>query len=256
LLVPEIEIRRRGPIGEIRFNRPEVLNAQGVGWPEEMVAAVRELNDDDAIRVILLTAEGRSFCSGLDLDDLVAGRIGLDWLHRGEHPMRAIETADKAVLAGIRGHCLGGGLQIAIACDVRIAAAGAVFGLPAAQEGLLPGISTWRLPRLIGMGNARHLILSGETITAEEAHRIGLVNRVVADGDLEHELERSAERYLAVPAPSVKWAKRLSNQAFDLPFDAFVQSYDRAAKIVLDSPEHHEARRAWRERKARRTTRL
>jgi len=250
-----IELRKRGRIGEIRLNRPEVLNAQGVDWPADMLAAVTEMNDDDAIRVVLVTGEGRSFCSGLDLDDLAAGKITPDWFHEGELPIRALETADKAVIAGVQGHCLGGGLQIAIACDVRISADDAIYGLPAAQEGFLPGFSTWRLPRLIGMGHARHLILSGETIAPNEAQRIGLVNRVVDRDDLERELEASAKRYLEVPAPSLKWAKRLSNQAFDLPFDRFVEPYDQAAKIVLDSQEHRAARVAWRGRKAKRSSR-
>ena len=143
-----------------------------------------------------------------------------------------------------------GGLQVIITCDVRIAADDAVLGLPAAREAFLPGLGTYRLPRLIGMGHARHLILSGETIGAEEALRIGLVNRVVARRDLEGELEAYARRYLEVPAPSLTWAKRLSNQAFDLPFERFLEELDRAMAIVLVSEEHQAARRAWLARKA------
>ncbi len=245
-----IELRKRGAIGEIRLNRPEVLNAQGRDWPADLLAAAAEMQKDAAVRVVLVTGEGRSFCSGLDLTQLAQGDITVDWFHRAELALRALETMDKVVIAGVQGHCIGGGLQVIITCDVRIAADDAVLGLPAAREAFLPGLGTYRLPRLIGMGHARHLILSGETIGAEEALRIGLVNRVVARRNLEGELEAYARRYLEVPAPSLTWAKRLSNQAFDLPFERFLEELDRAMAIVLVSEEHQAARRAWLARKA------
>ncbi|TMA95759.1 MAG: enoyl-CoA hydratase/isomerase family protein [Deltaproteobacteria bacterium] len=245
-----IELRKRGAIGEIRLNRPEVLNAQGRDWPADLLAAAAEMQKDASVRVVLVTGEGRSFCSGLDLTQLAQGDITVDWFHRAELALRALETMDKVVIAGVQGHCIGGGLQVIITCDVRIAADDAVLGLPAAREAFLPGLGTYRLPRLIGMGHARHLILSGETIGAEEALRIGLVNRVVARRDLEGELEAYARRYLEVPAPSLTWAKRLSNQAFDLPFERFLEELDRAMAIVLVSEEHQAARRAWLARKA------
>ena len=245
-----IELRKRGAVGEIRLNRPDVLNAMGRDWPADMLAAAAALNDDPAIRVVLLTGEGRAFCSGLDLTDLAAGEIPPAWFHQAELAYRALETLDKPVIAGIQGHCIGGGLQMVIACDVRIAADDAILGLPATQEAFLPGMSTWRLVRLIGMGHARHLILCGEGIAPDEAHRIGLVNRTVARAELEREVETWAKRYLEVPAPSLKWAKKLCNQAFDLPFERFLEQQDEAMEVVLASEEHQAARRAWRERKA------
>src|SRR5437867_2005994 len=129
-----IELRKRGAIGEIRLNRPEVLNAMGRDWPADMLVAAAEMNEDAAIRVVLLTGEGRSFCSGLDLTHLAAGDITTGWFHDAELAFRALETMEKPVLAGIQGHCIGGGLQVAIACDVRLAAADVVLGLPATQE--------------------------------------------------------------------------------------------------------------------------
>jgi len=249
-----IDLRKRGAIGEIRLNRPEVLNAQGREWPADVLSAVSEMQEDPAVRVVLVTGEGRAFCSGLDLTQLAAGEITAEFFHDAELAFRALETMDKATIAAIQGHCLGGGLQLGIVCDVRIAADDAVLGLPAAQEAFLPGITgTYRLPRLIGMGHARHLTLSGETIGPQEAYRIGLVNRVVPRAELEAELERWAERYLEVPAPSLKWAKRLSSQAFDPPFERMLEELDRAMEVVLASDEHQAARRAWRERKGARS---
>jgi enoyl-CoA hydratase/carnithine racemase len=168
----------------MRLNRPALLNAQGRDWPDDMIAAAREMQEDDSVRVVLLTGEG----PGLDLTDLAAGGITGAWFHRAELAFRAVETLDKPVIAGVQGHCLGGGLQLVITCDVRIAADDAILGLPAAREAFLPGMGTYRLPRLIGTGWARHLILSGENIGAEEAQRIGLVNRLVAGVELEREL--------------------------------------------------------------------
>jgi enoyl-CoA hydratase/carnithine racemase len=245
----KIEVYKRGPIGEIRLNRPGVLNAQGRDWPDDMLAAAREMQQDGSIRVVLLTGQGRAFCSGLDLTDLAADEISGAWFHRAELAFRAVETLDKPVIAGVQGYCLGGGLQLIITCDARIAADDALLGLPAVREAFLPGMGTYRLPRLIGAGWARHLILSGENIGAEEAHRIGLVNRVVPRADLERELATWAARYLEVPRPSLIWAKRLTLQAFDLAFEEFLAEMDGAMDVVLASEEHHAARRAWTERK-------
>ncbi|MGH7319033.1 MAG: enoyl-CoA hydratase/isomerase family protein [Candidatus Rokuibacteriota bacterium] len=244
-----IELRKRGPIGEIRLNRPEVLNAQGRQWPDDMLGAAREMQEDGAVRVVLVTGEGRAFCSGLDLTDLAAGEITSLWFHRAELAFRAVETLDKPVIAGVQGYCLGGGLQLIITCDARVAADDAILGLPAAKEAFLPGMGTYRLPRLIGAGWGRHLILSGENIGAEEAHRIGLVNRVVPRADLERELAAWAARYLEVPRSSLTWAKRLTTQAFDLSFEQFLAEMDRAMDVVLGSAEHQAARRAWKDRK-------
>jgi enoyl-CoA hydratase/carnithine racemase len=135
---------------------------------------------------------------------------------------------------------------------VRIAADDAVIGLPAAREAFIPGMATWRLPRLLGMGHARHLLFSGEEIGPDEAYRIGLVNRLVPRGDMEKELADWADRYRQVPASSLKWVKRLTNQAFDLPFAGFLEEMDRAMEAALVSGEHLAARRAWRDRIRRR----
>jgi enoyl-CoA hydratase/carnithine racemase len=244
-----IEVHKRGPIGEIHLNRPEVLNAMGRNWPDDMLAALREMQEDASIRIVLLTGQGRAFCSGLDLTDLAAGKILGGWFHRSELVFRTVETLDKPVIAGVQGYCLGGGLQLIITCDVRVAADDAIFGLPAAREAFLPGMGTYRLQRLIGAGWARHLILSGENIRVEEAYRIGLVNRVIPRVDLQRELAAWAAHYLEVPRPSLTWAKRLTLRAFDLTFEEFLAEMDGAMEVVLASEEHQAARRAWIERK-------
>ncbi|MBA2714282.1 MAG: enoyl-CoA hydratase/isomerase family protein [Rubrobacteraceae bacterium] len=169
---------KRGAVAEIRLNEPRVLNAIGPEWPEDMRFAIEDVRKDPEVRVVLITGEGKSFSSGMNLTSLGRGEIRNEWFHENEHVFRSLETMEKPVICGIRGYCLGGGLQIAIACDARIATDDAVLGLPAVKEAFIPGMSTFRLPRLIGMGHARHLILSGQNIDAQEAYRIGLVNKV------------------------------------------------------------------------------
>ena len=244
-----IDVVRHGQVGEIRMNRPHVHNAMGLAFPDDLGAALAELEEDASVRVVLVTGEGPSFSSGLDLDDLAGGRIDLPWFRANEFLFRRLEALDKPVIAGIAGWCLGGGLQIAIACDVRIATDDARFGLPAAKEAFLPGMGTWRLPRLVGMGWARHLILSGEAIDAGEALRMGLVHKVVPRPQLHDELLDWAKRYGEVPAGSVKWAKQLCNQAYDLPFEGFVDELSDAMSVVISTDEHLALRRAWAARR-------
>ena len=240
-----IEVLRHGPVGEIRMNRPRVHNAMGLSFPNDLRPAVADLEADPSIRVVLLTGEGPSFSSGLDLDDLAAGVIDIPWFHANEILFRRLESMGKPVIAGVAGWCLGGGLQIAIACDVRIAADDARFGLPASKEAFLPGMGTWRLPRLVGMGWARHLILSGEPIDAAEALRIGLVHKVVPRAELEEELMDWAKRYGEVPAGSMAGAKQLCNQAYDLPFEGFVEELTTAMAVAISTEDHLALRRAW-----------
>ena len=243
--VGRIRVLKDGPVGEIRLNEPEVLNAQGRYWPEDMLTAAEEVREDPEVRVVLLTGEGRTFCSGLNLTQLGHGEIPNEWFHTCEYAFRSMETMEKPVIAGLQGYCIGGGLQVAIACDARIAADDAILGLPATREAFIPGMSTYRLPRVIGMGHARHLILSGENIDAEEAYRIGLVNKVVPRTDLRKELEAWTQRYLEVPRPSIVWSKWLSNRAYDLTFERFLEEYDQAVDAVISTEEHQAARREW-----------
>src|SRR5690349_17840884 len=169
-----------GPIATLRLNRVERLNAFGNQGTHDINAAADALARDDRVRIVIITGAGRAFSTGIDLKELAAGEIDMSYHHRWEAAMRAFETMDKVVIAAINGYCLGGGLQLALACDVRIAAESAQLGLPAVKEGLIPGMSVWRLPRFVGLGRARQQILSGEMIDARAAQAIGLVEDLAA----------------------------------------------------------------------------
>ena len=242
-----------GSIARITLNRPEVLNAEDMTFVAHMTEAVHALRDDRKARVAIVTGAGRAFCSGVDLKALSSGRLDPAFFIQLEPLWDILENCDKAVICGIHSYCLGGGLQIALACDLRIASDDAILGLPAVKECLIPGLGTYRLPRLIGMGRALELLLLGDTIDAQRALEIGLVNAVVPRADLEAKCLAMAERFLAVPHTSMSHIKRLSNLAFQTNFKDALNAYVPAQKECLASPEHQAAMAAYRAEQAAKT---
>jgi enoyl-CoA hydratase len=244
--------RTDGPTAHITLNRPEVLNAEDMTFLADMTEAVHALRDDKEARVAIVSGAGRAFCSGVDLKALSSGRLDPSFFTGLEPLWDILENCDKAVICAIQSYCLGGGLQIALACDLRIASDDAVLGLPAVKECLVPGVGPYRLPRLIGMGRARELLLLGDTVDARRALEIGLVNEVVPRADLHARCLELAERFLAVPHTSMIHIKRLSNLAFQTDFAGFMQAYVPAQRACLTSPEHQAVMAAYRaEREAK-----
>jgi enoyl-CoA hydratase/carnithine racemase len=163
--------------------------------------------------------------------------------------MVAMERMDVLFLAAINGHCLGGGLQLTLVCDYRLASEDALLGLPAVKECLIPSMSLYRLPRLIGQARAKELILLGDPITAREAERYGLVNRVVPAATFEQAVEETIDRFLALPPASARASKALTSRAFDLDFESFRREMQERFKVCLDSDEHRRAMDALRARR-------
>ena len=202
--------------------------------------AVTRLGELDP-RVVVITGAGRAFCTGVDLKALAADRFHLEDFVAWEDAMTAMERLDALFIAAINGHCLGGGLQLALVCDYRLASADARLGLPAVKERLIPSMSLYRLPRLIGLARAQELILLGEPISARQAEQIGLVNRVVTPSDFEAEVARTIERFLALPQTTVAASKRLTRQAFDVGFDEFRRRMEKEFAACLASDEYRAA---------------
>jgi enoyl-CoA hydratase/carnithine racemase len=242
--------RTDGPIARIILNRPEVLNAEDMAFLADLTEAIHRLRDDREARVAVVTGAGRAFCAGVDLKALSSGRLDPSFFTDIEALWDILESCDKAVVCGIHSFCLGGGLQIALACDLRIAADDAILGLPAVKECLVPGFGPYRLPRLIGMGRARELLLLGDTVDARRALQIGLVNEVVPRADLEARCAALAARLLAVPGTSMIHTKRLSNLAFQTDFSGFMRAYIPAQQACLASPEHRAVMAAYRAEQA------
>src|SRR6185312_233924 len=145
-----VQVRRVGEVAEIVLSRPEKLNAMNMAWVNGLVEAVASLERDKPA-IVVVRGEGRAFCAGLDLDMLAAESMPDGFYALQEEAFVGLERLDRLVVAQIHGYCLGGGLQLALACDIRILAEDAVLGLPAAAEGLPPGMATWRLPRYVGL---------------------------------------------------------------------------------------------------------
>ena len=248
-MTPSVRLELDGPVARVTLNRPEVLNAGDPGWVAELTKVVARIGAGPDLRVGVITGAGRAFSTGVDLGALAAGEMTLPHFVAWEDAMTAIERMPIPVIAAINGHCLGGGLQLALVCDYRLAAADAVIGLPAVKECLIPSMALYRLPRLIGAARAREMILTGEPISATRAEQVGLVNRVVAASEFPGAVDECIDRFLALPATAVAASKRLLARAFDLPFDAFRREMEAGFRLCLDSAEHRAAMEEIRQRR-------
>jgi enoyl-CoA hydratase len=243
---------RDGALGRITLNRPEVLNAMNLAWVQALEAAVSAAAAEPDLRVVLVHGAGRAFCSGLDLDML--GRDGMPpgFYEGQERALSGLEAMDKITVAALHGYCLGGGLQLAIACDIRICSTDCRLGLPAVLEGLFPGMAACRLPRLIGLGPARRLILSGEVIGVDDALQLGLVDHLVPDDRFEAGVAEVLERYLTVPPTAAAASKRLLRRAFEASVATIYQESLPLLADCLASPDVQAAGEVWRQRRAQR----
>jgi enoyl-CoA hydratase/carnithine racemase len=232
------------------LQRTERLNAFGNQGTVDLNTAADVLGSDPTTRLVIIMGEGRAFSTGIDLKQLAASEIDMSYHHRWEGALRKFELMDKIVICAINGYCLGGGLQLALACDLRIAAASAQLGLPAVKEGLIPGLGVWRLPRYNGLGRAKQLILSGQLVDAQTAQSIGLIDEVVADADLPSHVQVTAERYLTTPWLSVLRSKQLTNRAFDLSYEAALAEYFAAQEEAMQSTDHLTAMKIYAEEQA------
>jgi enoyl-CoA hydratase len=208
-------------IARITFNRPNVLNALNRKTMDELGDCLKKVRADDAIRVLILTGAGeKAFIAGADINELsqqtpVNGR---EFTLYGQEIIHRLETLGKPAIAAINGFALGGGCELALACTLRIASRNAKLGQPEVKLGIIPGYGgSQRLPRLCGKGVAHELILTGEMITAEEALRVGLVNRVVEPGELLATAEAIAKKIIANAPLAVKYALEAVERGMEMP---------------------------------------
>jgi enoyl-CoA hydratase len=208
-------------IARITFNRPNVLNALNRKTMDELGDCLKKVRADDAIRVLILTGAGeKAFIAGADINELsqqtpVNGR---EFTLYGQEIIHRLETLGKPAIAAINGFALGGGCELALACTLRVASRNAKLGQPEVKLGIIPGYGgSQRLPRLCGRGVAHELILTGEMITAEEALRVGLVNRVVEPGELLATAEAIAKKIIANAPLAVKYALEAVERGMEMP---------------------------------------
>lgn len=218
-----IVLERDGAVATVRLNRPSVLNALNQTMLDELAAAFAELDADDGVRAVILTGTGKAFAAGADIGELNAlpsARAAEAQARKGQALTRALERMHVPVIAAVNGFALGGGCELAMACDIRIAGENARFGQPEVNLGLLPGYGgTQRTARLVGEGMAMYLCLTGEMIDAQEALRVGLVQRVVGFDELAPEARRIADLIASKAPLAVAAAKRAIVQAGSLALD-------------------------------------
>ncbi len=237
-------------IGIATLNRPEKLNALDTKTREELVKVIEEA--ERKVRVLIITGSGKAFAAGADINELLqrdpiaaiqAAKFGTELFTR-------VEELEIPVIAAINGYALGGGLELAMACDIRIASEKARFGQPEINIGIIPGGGgTQRLPRLVGLGTAKKLVLTGEIINAQEALRIGLVDEVVEHDRLLERAKELAGKIIEKPPLAVKLAKKALNASMNTPLREGLKYELSLFAILFASEDAKEGMRAFLEKR-------
>ena len=254
-----IRFECEGAVALLTIDRPKVHNALDFETSDALVDAWIRFRDDDVLRVGILTGAGeRAFCAGADLRGVgdfykkltSAQRLRRSELVPGLGGITKNLTIDKPMIAAVNGHCLAGGLEIALACDLRIASENATFGLPEVTRGIIPGAGgTQRLPRLVGPERALDLILTGRRIDAREAERIGLVTRVVPLSELRSEALDVANAIAENGPLAVRAAKAAVWRGLDVPLEEGLRLEQLLAEPVRQSEDAQEGPRAFLEKR-------
>ena len=217
-----LQVERDGAVAIVTIARPKVLNALNFQTLDELRRTILALKHDEGIRVVVVTGAGeKSFVAGADINELAVQTPngGRDHAMRGQHVLDLIENMGKPVIAAINGYALGGGCELALACTIRLAADTAKLGQPEINLGIVPGYAgTQRLARLVGRGRALELLLTGDQISAQEAYRLGLVNRVVPAAALMTEAKGLAAKLAGKAPVAVRYILDAVNRGLQMPF--------------------------------------
>ncbi len=237
----------------ITLNRPESMNTVNEEIRHALPIALRAADSDPAVRVIVLRGAGdRAFCAGADIREFRAPQAPVQYRQNKvhQHWVAAFEAVRKPMIAAIQGYCLGGGLEIALACDLRIAARNAQFGFPETGLGILPGAGgTQRITRVLGMSLALDLVLSGRRLDAETALAVGLVSRLVDAGDLAEQSRVFAESIAARPPLAVQLAKEAVLGGRELPLAEGMRLESDLQSLLVNTEDSVEAANAFREKR-------
>lgn len=239
-------VETKDRMATVKLNRPPA-NALGLAVLEELARVVTELEENPSIKAVVVAAHGRHFCAGADireLEQIATAEDARAFAQRGQRLFNRIEALNKPVLAAISGACLGGGLELAMACHIRIAAHDGLFGLPELNLGIIPGFGgTQRLPRLVGSAKALELILTGNTVSADEAMAIGLVNEVQLRSELlsrAHDLAETIAckgiRAIHASLQAVRWSSKPPSE----------QDLEREAALFAELFRTHDAKEGLR----------
>ena len=250
-LFQHIKIEKSEFVGTIIIDRQEVRNALNKATVDELQMAVRELEEDPKLRIIIITGAGeKAFVAGADIKELHE-RTMLEALVPGMQKVyREIEQSSKVTIAVINGHALGGGFELALACDLRVVANHAKIGLPELNLAIIPGAGgTQRLMRIVGKGRALEMILTGKIIDGQEAERIGLVTQSVESNDLKNVTNQLVESILSKGPLALKLAKMVINRGQDVDLDTALMLEKLAQTVLFASEEKHEGTQAFLEKR-------
>jgi len=248
----DVRLEIKDGIATITMNRPEAMNALNGKVLRELKEAIAQVRDDPAVRVVIITGEGPAFVAGADIRAMMNKNLIeiREFTQFGQRVLKDIEELEKPVIAAINGFALGGGLELALACDIRLASTEARMGFPEVGLGIFPGLGgTQRTTRLIGKGRACELIFTGDQIGAEEAARIGLINRAVDPRRLMAEVQRLAKRIARQGPVAVGRAKLAINQALQTGLDAGLDFELEAVTLTFGTEDQEEGMTAFLERR-------
>src|ERR671919_1300911 len=248
----------RDQIAYVTFNRPDSMNAVNRQMARELVEACRQIEEDSAIRIAIFTGAGdKAFSAGMDLKE--RAESGSSPIERRRQKLsatiqtqtRAVAAITKPTIAAIRGYCVGGGLEMALACDMRVAAEDAKLGLAEVRRGLIPGAGgTQRLPRAVGVAKALEICLTGDNVTGSDAERLGLVNKAVPAADVIKAAEELANRILKGAPMSVAFIKEAIKKGMELPLDEGLRLEADLSAMVATTEDSKEGPRAFAEKRA------
>ncbi len=248
-----LTVKTEDAIATLTFNRPEVLNALSTEVITEALEAVTGLEADPAVKVVILTGTGRAFVAGADIAEMQnkTPEEARAYSQLGHRLMQTIQDLEKPVIAAINGFCLGGGMEVALACDIRLASEKAQFGLPETILGIIPGWgATQRAARLIGPALTKELVFTGEIINAARGLEMGIVNRVLPHSCLMHFTLNMARTICKQGQIAVKYAKKVVNEGLDVTLPDACQMEIDAFVTCFDTDDRKEGMSAFLEKRA------
>jgi enoyl-CoA hydratase/carnithine racemase len=247
---PSVLYEVRDGVATLTLNRPDVLNALHHDLAAQLADHAEAAAKDPGVWVVVVRGNGRAFCSGMDRTALSAGKIGEAFYRHWIRGLNCLEDMDKLVVGVLHGYSIGGGLQLAVACDLRLASDDVVLGLGATRHGLIPDGSIMRLARIIGLGRAKELTLLNDNIAAAAALAMGLVNWVVPAADVDAKLGEIVEKAFHASRTATSHAKRLLHASFHTDPRDMIEEIVRAQQECMTSWEVEAANRAWDAAKA------
>lgn len=252
MIFDNLLIERSEGVCTVKINNPKSLNSLNADVLSDLEHAFDQIKNDEEIAVVILTGEGKAFVAGADiaymknLNASEAKKFGED----GSRIFRKIETLDKVVIAAVNGFALGGGCELCMSCDIRIASSKAKFGQPEVGLGITPGFSgTQRLPRIVGTGIAKELIYTGNIIDAQEAFRIGLVNKVAEPEMLMEEANKMAKKIKSNSRVAVKYSKEAINTGIETDIETGIKYESNVFGLCFASEDQKEGMTAFIERR-------